>query len=147
MLRITGIEYAFMWGLLAFLLNFVPTIGSIIAAVPAVLLALVQFGLGKALMIVIFYLVINISISNVVEPRLLGQRVGLSTLVVFMSMVFWGWILGPVGMLLSVPLTITFKIAMEGSDETRWIAILLGTDRDAEKALAQMRDERIHKPH
>ena len=68
----------------------------------------------------------NIGFGTILEPRLMGRRLGLSTLAVFLSLVFWGWVLGPVGMVLSVPLTMIFKIAMESSEETRWIGILLG---------------------
>lgn len=120
------VDYALLWGLLAFLLNYIPNIGSIIAAVPGILLAFLRLGWEGALMALIGYLVINVTISNLIEPRIIGQGVGLSTLVVFLSLVFWGWVLGPVGMLLSVPLTMIFKIFLEGSDDTRWIAVLLG---------------------
>ena len=125
-LWVLGVDNAALWGVLAFLLNFIPNIGSIIAAVPAVLLALVQLGLGSALLVALGYLVINIIIGSVLEPRFMGKGLGLSTLVVFLSLVFWGWVLGPVGMLLSVPLTITVKLALDSKDETRWLGVLLG---------------------
>jgi len=129
-LAILGVDYPLLWGLIAFLFNFVPNIGSIIAAVPAVLLALVQLGPGTALAAGAGYVVVNIVMGNVVEPRFMGKGVGLSTLVVFLSLIFWGWILGPVGMLLSVPLTMIVKLALETNEQTRWIAILLGPDVD-----------------
>jgi AI-2 transport protein TqsA len=125
--KILGIEYAFVWGLLAFILNYVPNIGSIIAAVPAILLALIERGVGFALITTIGYIVINTAISNFAEPRIMGRRLGLSTLVVFLSLVFWGWVLGPIGMLLSVPLTMILKISLENSEDTRGIAIMLGS--------------------
>jgi predicted PurR-regulated permease PerM len=127
-LWILGVDYPVLWGLMAFLLNFVPSIGSIIAAIPAVLLALVQFGFGIAMWTMIGYLAINILIGSVLEPRVMGRGLGLSTLVVFVSLVFWGWVLGPVGMFLSVPLTMTLKIALDSSPETRPAAVLLGSD-------------------
>lgn len=130
-LTILGVKYAVVWGLVAFLLNFVPNIGSIIAAIPAVLLALVQLGLGSALLTAIGYLVINVTIGNIIEPRVMGHRMGLSTLVVFLSLVFWGWVLGPVGMLLSVPLTMAVKIVLQSYPETRNWAILLGSQNSA----------------
>ncbi len=120
------VDNARLWGVMAFLLNYVPNIGSIIAAVPAVLLALVQLGPGTALLAALGYLVINIIIGSVLEPRFMGKGLGLSTLVVFLSLVFWGWVLGPVGMLLSVPLTITVKLALDSKPETRWLGVLLG---------------------
>ena len=125
-LLILGVNYPLLWGLLAFLLNYVPNIGSIIAAIPAVLLAFVQLGSLSALATGGGYLAVNMIMGNFVEPRFMGKGLGLSTLVVFLSLLFWGWVLGPVGMLLSVPLTIVVKIVLDGNDETRWLAILLG---------------------
>jgi predicted PurR-regulated permease PerM len=119
------VDFPVLWGLLAFLLNFVPNIGSIIAAVPAVLLALIQIGPGAAAAATGAYLAINIIMGNVVEPRFMGRGLGLSTLVVFLSLVVWGSLLGPVGMFLSVPLTMTAKLALEANPATRWIAVLL----------------------
>ena len=127
-LTILDVDYPLLWGLLAFLFNFVPNIGSIIAAIPAVLLALVQFGPGAAMAAGAGYVAVNIIMGNVIEPRFMGKGVGLSTLVVFISLVFWGWVLGPVGMLLSVPLTMIVKLALEARQDTRWIAVLLGPD-------------------
>ncbi len=128
-LLIMGVDYPVLWGVLAFALNFIPTIGSIIALIPAVLLTIVQLGFGDALIVLIGYLIINTIMGNILEPRLMGKGLGLSTLVVFISLIFWGWILGPVGMLLSVPLTITIKIILDSSEETRWFAILLGPEK------------------
>ena len=130
-LAIMGVEYPVLWGLLAFLLNYVPNIGSIIAAVPALLLTVVQLGPISALWAALGYLAVNVVVGNVIEPRFMGRGLGLSTLVVFLSLVFWGWLLGPVGMLLSVPLTMTLKIALDSGEETRWIAIMLGPESSA----------------
>ncbi|HID48843.1 MAG TPA: AI-2E family transporter [Chromatiales bacterium] len=129
-LKIIGVDYPVLWGILAFLLNFIPNIGSIIAAFPTVLLALVQAGYQLALLVVLGYVAVNMVIGNILEPRVMGRGLGLSTLVVFVSLVFWGWILGPVGMLLSVPLTMMVKVAMEANDDTRWLAIMLGSEAD-----------------
>jgi len=128
---VVGLDFALVWGLLAFLLNFIPTIGSLIAAVPAVLLALVQLGPGPAVAVAIGYLVINTVFGNIIEPNVMGRTLGLSTLVVFLSLVFWGWVLGPIGMLLSVPLTMIIKIILESTDGTRPIAIMLDSGRAA----------------
>jgi predicted PurR-regulated permease PerM len=127
-LIILGVDYALLWGLLAFLLNYVPNIGSIIAAIPAVLLALIQFGAFKAGIVGAGFLVVNLVVGGLVEPRFMGRGLGLSTLVVFLSLLLWGWLLGPVGMLLSVPLTMTAKIALDSHEDTRWLAVLLGPE-------------------
>ncbi len=129
-LSILGVDFAILWGLLAFFLNYVPNIGSVIAAVPAVMLALVQLGSTTALLVAAGFIVMNTVIGNILEPRYMGRGLGLSTLVVFLSLVFWGWVLGPVGMLLSVPLTMTLKIAFESHEDTVWLAIMLGSEHD-----------------
>ena len=118
-----------MWGLIAFLLNFIPTVGSIIAAVPTILLALIQLGPLPAGLVALGYLVVNVSVGNLLEPRLMGKGLNLSPLVVFLSLVFWGWVLGPVGMLLSIPLTIMVKISLENDEDTRWIGVMLGSGK------------------
>jgi AI-2 transport protein TqsA len=125
LLTLLGVDFAGTWGLLAFFLNFIPSIGSIIAAVPAILLALLQLGLPTALLTLLGYLVVNVLFGNFLEPRFMGRRLGLSTLVVFLSLLFWGWVLGPVGMVLSVPLTMIAKIALAANEDTRWLAVLL----------------------
>ncbi len=128
-----GLDYPLLWGLLAFLFNYVPNIGSIIAAVPAVALALVDRGAGVAIGTTIGYLAINGLVGYAIEPRLMGKGLGLSTLVVFVSLVFWGWVLGAVGMFLSAPLTMMAKIVLESYDETRWIAVLLSAKAPGDK--------------
>jgi len=119
------IDFPLLWGLVAFLFNYIPNIGSIVAAVGPVLLAVVQFGPGRAVAVAAGYIVINVVFGNGVEPMLLGRRLGLSVLVVFLSLVFWGWVWGPMGMLLAVPLTMTLKIALENTEDLRWVAVML----------------------
>lgn len=126
LLKLIGVEYAVLWSVTAVLLNFIPTVGSIIAAVPPVLLSLVQLSVADSIFVLIGYLVINLFVGNYIEPRWMGKGLNLSPFVVFVSLVFWGWILGPVGMLLSIPLTILVKIGLETQEETKWIAVLLG---------------------
>ena len=125
-LTLLGVDYPFLWGLLAFIFNFVPNIGSIIAAIPAILLAVVQAGYGTAALTAGGYIVFNVGISNFIEPRFMGSELGISTLVVFLSLIFWGWVLGPLGMVLAIPLTMTMKIALSCSEETAWISTLIG---------------------
>ncbi|GAA3901523.1 AI-2E family transporter [Halomonas cibimaris] len=125
---LVGVKFALLWAVLAFALNFIPNIGSAIAAVPPVLLLLVsqQGGLGDAFLLSLAYLGINFVLGNLVEPRLMGRALGLSTLVAFVSLVVWGWIFGVAGLLLSVLLTMTLKIALDSHPQTRWMAHLLG---------------------
>jgi len=125
-LKIIGVDYPILWGLIAFLLNFVPTVGSFIAAVPAVLLALVQLGFASAGLTLLGFVVVNFLMGSAIEPRWMGKGLNLSPLVVFVSLILWGWVLGPVGMLLSIPLTIMVKIALASNEDTRWISIMLG---------------------
>jgi len=133
-LTLIGTNYAFLWAFLAFLLNFIPNIGSIIAAVPAVLLTLVQLGGLSATLVAIIYLVVNVVVGSIVEPKVMGKGLGLSALIVFLSLLFWGWLLGTVGMFLSIPLTIMAKIAFDTNEKTKWIAVLLGTGEYLEKS-------------
>jgi AI-2 transport protein TqsA len=123
-----GVDFPLLWGMLAFLFNFVPNIGSLIAAIPAVLFTLLILGPWSALLAAGGYIVVNIGLGNLVEPHLMGRRFGLSTLVVIISLVFWGWLWGPVGMLLSVPLTVVVRIGLEYTDDLRWLAVLLGNE-------------------
>lgn len=125
-LMVLGIDHALVWGFLAFLLNYIPNVGSIIAGVPPVLLAMIQHGVGTALLVVLLYVAVNQIFGSVIEPRMQGRGLGLSPLIVFVSLLFWGWVFGPVGMLLSAPITMAIKVALEVFPETRWIAILLG---------------------
>jgi AI-2 transport protein TqsA len=125
-----GLDFPLFWGLTAFLLNYVPTIGSLVAAVPAVLLALVQLGLNGAMFTATGYLVINIGIGNLLEPTVMGHRLKVSPLVVLLSLLFWGWAWGPVGMLLSLPLTMLLKIVLEHTPDLAWIAVLMGPAED-----------------
>lgn len=137
-----GLDFPLLWAMLAFLLNYIPTIGSIIAAVPAVLLALIQIGPGAAGATALGFIGINLVFGNFLEPRLMGYGVGISPLVVFVGLFAWGFVFGPVGMLLSVPLTMTLKMALESDERTRWVAILLGSERDAEYALRSREREK-----
>lgn len=124
-LWIIGVDFPILWGVCAFLLNFVPNIGSIIAAVPAVLLAFVQLGPLYAGLTALGFVVVNLFVGNVIEPRYMGKGLGLSTLVVFLSLLLWGWVFGPVGMLLSIPLTIIVKLALEANPRMKWLAVMI----------------------
>ena len=121
-----GLDFPVLLGLAAFLLNYIPTVGSMIAAIPAVLLSIILYGsIGHALIVMSGYVVVNTVFGNILEPNLMGRRLGLSTLVVMLSLLFWGWAWGPLGALLSVPLTVMVKIWLENTADLRWLAILL----------------------
>ena len=134
LLEIVGVQYAILWATLSFLLNYIPNIGSIIAAIPIIVQALLLNGFVVGLEVIIGVIAINMIIGNVLEPRLMGKKLGLSTLVVFLSLLFWGWLLGTVGMLLSVPLTMALKIALEASPTTVKYALLLGDSDSAHES-------------
>jgi len=126
------VSYAFLWSILVFFLNFVPVIGSILAAIPAIIMAGIDHGPGTALWVASWYAVINMVIGNILEPKIMGKGLGLSALVIFLSMTFWGWVFGPAGMILSVPLTMVFQFMFQQYDETRWVALFL-SDYEKEK--------------
>ncbi len=121
-----GLDFALLWGMVAFTFNYIPAVGSIIASIPPTLLAIVDKGPGTATVVLLGYLAINMVLGNFVEPMLLGRRFGISTSVVVLSVVFWGWLWGLAGMFLAVPLTMLLKVALDNSDEFRWLAIAMG---------------------
>ncbi len=128
-LELMGIQFALMWGVLGFLLNYIPNIGSVISAIPPMIQALLFNGFYEFMLVGALFLVVHMVLGNMVEPRMMGHRLGMSTLVVFLSLLFWGWLLGPVGMLLSVPLTSVCKIWMETTVGGSKVAVLLGPGR------------------
>ncbi len=127
-LWLLGLDFAVLWALLAFLLNFIPFVGALLMMIPPVLLALVQTDLQTTLLVAVGFLAVNTVIGNILEPRIMGRGLGISTLAVFLSLLFWGWVLGTVGVFLSVPLTMALIIALEANPQTRPVAILLGPE-------------------
>jgi predicted PurR-regulated permease PerM len=134
-LAIIGVDYPVLWGIVAFLLNYIPNIGSIIAAIPTILFALIQLGPGAAFWTAIIYLAINMVVGNIIQPKVMGKGLGLSTLVVFLSLLVWGFIFGTIGMFLSVPLSMSIKIILEQNQNTKWLAVMMGTEEEAKSAL------------
>ncbi len=124
---VMGVPFFVLWGILAFFLNFIPVVGSIVAAIPALIIVLAEYGTVSALIVAGGYIVVNVTVSNLIEPIYLGRGLGLSPLVVFIFLVFWGWVWGPAGMLLSIPLAMLIKIILAHSDDFNWIAVLMGT--------------------
>lgn len=131
-LAFMGIDFAIIWAVLTFVFNFIPTIGSIVAAIPPALVALIQIGLWGSVEIMAGYFVINTLFGSILDPRLMGKGLDISILVVFVSVIIWGWILGPIGAFLAVPLTNMIKIALQTQRETKWLAILLGSGKNIE---------------
>jgi len=130
-----GVDYPFLWGMLAFLLNFIPNLGSLLAAIPPVILALIQLGPIGVMWTGISFFAINNIVGNYLEPKLMGKMLGLSAFVVFLSLILWGYIFGIVGMFLSVPLTMMIKIALDTNEKTRWLGILLGPEEEAKEVV------------
>ncbi len=141
LLTIFGVKYALLLGILAFMFDYVPNFGAILAAVPGVLLALAQYGVARAAMVLVGYVVISAAVGSFLEPRVMGMRFNLSPVVVILSLIFWGWVLGPVGMLLSVPLTMTAKVALESMEETRSVGLLLGSSPPKEAEAEEEKDQ------
>jgi len=125
-LWLLGVPFALLWGVLAFMLNYIPNIGSLVASIPPIAIALFQFGsIGKTLVVAAVITIIQFCVANFLEPKLMGRGLNLSPLVVLLALVFWGWMWGVIGMLLSVPLTAALKIALEEVEVTRPIAMLI----------------------
>jgi len=120
------VDFAMLWGICAFMLAYIPTLGSVFVGVPVLLVTVLQYGFGTTLVVGTGYALINTAIAALVEPRVFGQALGLSPLVVFISMVCWGWLWGPVGAVLSVPLTVMVKIALAYVDGYEWLSKMLG---------------------
>lgn len=137
---VLGIDFPLFWGLAMFLLNYIPVLGPFIVGFPAVLLTLVQHGWLTAALLGLGFLVTNVVLGNLVEPHLMGRSFGISAMVVFTSLLFWGWVWGPLGMILSVPLTIVIKIILEHTERWRWVAVLLGPGPKQTRAVAAPSD-------
>lgn len=131
-LAILNVEFVLLWAILAFLLHYIPNIGIILAAVPPALQALLQHNPGRMLLVLAGYLVVGMVIGNLLEPQIMGRRFGFSSLIVLLSLVLFGWIWGPVGALLSVPLLVVLRVLAENSEQFRWLAVLLGRGQPAE---------------
>lgn len=125
LLIVSDVQYPLLWGFVAFLLNYIPNIGSVVAAIPPIVLATVDHGLVVGVVDAVFFVIINCTIGYGVEPRLLGNGLDLSPLIVLIALILFGWLLGPIGMFLSPPLAVIMKIIFQSFPETRWIAVLM----------------------
>ncbi len=136
-----NVPFAFLWGVLAYVLNYVPTFGSIAAALPPILLAWLMHSWGDGFIVMAGYLIINFLIGNGVEPLFLGKQFGIATTVVLLSVILWGWVLGPIGMLLAVPITVLIKLAFENSKDLSWMATMISDDNEGKLSLKQIDKE------
>jgi len=140
LLLAVGVDFAIFWGVLSFLLSFIPNIGFVIALLPPTILALIQFGFTRALFVLAAYVLINFIMDNVLKPRLVGGRLDLAPLVVVLSLLFWGWLLGPMGALAAVPLSIGARFLFESFEESRWLAYLM-SDAGAKPVIVDARPD------
>ena len=139
-----GLDFFILWGIVAFALNYIPVLGSLVAGIPPVILALIVSGAPTALLVAGGYLLINNFLGNFIEPILVGKRFGISTLIVIISVMFWGWVWGPFGMLLAVPLTMTLKVFLDGSEELRWLGVAIaGGNSDTPPAITRRLEKAI----
>lgn len=129
-----GVDYALLWGVLAFFLSYIPYIGLLTAMIPPTLLALAESGLPQAVIVVVGITAINLLIENVLEPGYTGKRLKLSPTIVFLSFFFWAWMLGPVGALLSMPITVMLLLVFQRYDSTLWLARIIGREPEPETA-------------
>ena len=121
-----GVPGAFIWGVLAFVTNFIPNIGFVIGVIPPAVIGLLEGGPGLMIAVLVLYSVINVVIQSIIQPRYVGNAVGLSTTLTFLSLVFWTWVLGPLGALLAVPMSLFFKaILVEADPEAHWLDPLI----------------------
>jgi AI-2 transport protein TqsA len=129
-LFVFDINFAVLWGLLTFALGFIPYLGIIIAAIPPVLVAWAKYGIWGAIAMGLFFVIINTVAESYIFPRLTGKGLQMSVFVVFVSLFVWGWILGPTGFLIGVPLTLIVIKYLENYDETRWLALLMTSEAE-----------------
>jgi len=134
-LFVFDINFAVLWGLLTFALGFIPYIGIIIAAIPPILVAWSKFGIQGAIIMAVFFIILNTIAESIIFPRLTGKGLQMSVYVVFVSLFVWGWVLGPVGFLIGVPLTLVVIRYLENYKETKWLASIMssGEEEDAQK--------------
>src|SRR6478609_5669839 len=121
-----GVPNPALWGMVTFALHFIPTVGGLVAALPPIFIALTTYGFGRASMVLGGLTLFSMIIGNVIEPNALGRSLSVSPLIVLVSMFVWGWLLGPIGALLSVPLTLIAKIVLWNTSDLHWVAVLLG---------------------
>lgn len=127
LLAIIGVDFALLWGVLSFFMSFIPSVGFLISVIPPALMALIQFGFTEMLIVIVAYIIINFLVDNVIKPRFIEEGVNISATVTFLSLILWGWVLGPIGAILAVPMAIMVQSILNSREETRWLAYMMGT--------------------
>ena len=127
LLAIMGVEFAVLWAVLSFFFSFVPNVGFIISVIPPAIMALLQFGVTEMLIVIGAYIIINFLVDNVIKPRFIQEELDISATVTFLSLIVWGWVLGPIGAILAVPMSIILHAIFDSRQETRWLAYMMGT--------------------
>jgi predicted PurR-regulated permease PerM len=130
LLVLLGVEFAVLWGVLSFFMSFIPSVGFVISVIPPAIMALVQFGWQQMLIVIAAYIIINFVVDNVIKPRFIEEGVNISAAVTFVSLVVWGWVLGPIGAILAVPMALTIQAIFASQEQTRWLAYMMGTGRE-----------------
>jgi AI-2 transport protein TqsA len=143
LLIIMGVDFAILWGLLAFFMSFVPAVGLLIAIFPPALLALMQFGVTEMMIVIAAYFVSHTVLYSVIKPLFIEKEVNISVAVTFLSLVVWGWVLGPIGAILSVPMTIIVQTILDSREETRWLAYMMGSGSEPFKPKEELDQETL----
>jgi AI-2 transport protein TqsA len=132
-LYILGVDFPILWGLIAWFLGYIPAVGFWLAMIPPMLLAYAEFGIGTAVLVFVGYVLINGSVQNIIQPKLMGDKLNMAPLVVVASLFIWGWVLGPVGGLIAVPMSMAVQqLVLQSSEGTRWLAELMGAGPPAQ---------------
>jgi predicted PurR-regulated permease PerM len=133
-----GVDFALLWGVLSFFMSFIPNIGFLISVIPPAFMALVQFGFTEMIIVIVAYILINFLVDNVIRPRFIQEGLNLSVTVTFLSLILWGWVLGPIGAILAVPMAMIVQSILESREETRWLAYMMGDGSEPFKPEAEL---------
>lgn len=133
-LMILGVDFAILWGLIGFLMNYIPNIGIWISIIPPSVLAFLEFGWQRGIIVVIGFTIINNILENVFKPKMMGDNLNISPLFIMVSLVLWSFVLGPLGTILAIPMTLIItRLVLESSEETQWLAVLMSAQPHEEK--------------
>jgi predicted PurR-regulated permease PerM len=145
LLAIIGVDFALLWGVLSFFMSFIPSIGFLISVIPPAIMALIQFGVTEMVIVIVAYIGINFLVDNVIKPRFIEEGLNISVAVTFLSLIVWGWVLGPIGAILAVPMAMIVQAILDSREETRWMAYLMGSgsepfEQEAETGINELEE-------